>query len=248
MSVTVIGHNNHGKSSLLNALSEASLFSTSDQHETREWTQHRHNDICWYDTPGLQAEQHSQAQAEAALPTSDILLFVHALPTGELDDFECRQLRHWLAQRDAYLADHNRGVAQNRLVLTCADQLDEQESRTVMLDILAQVEGLPLGVDVVSAHRFEKGKQQQKTALMEHSGILELQQHLQQVKTHVDGARTKEADDLSQRILTAVNEQRRTLKTQRLQARQTRLQSQNDFVQRCHTVAQQLREEAAAIG
>ena len=95
LQVAIYGKYNHGKSSLLNALVGEEVFKTADIRETVKMQSHSQNGIRWIDTPGLDAdvEENDDKIANELLTSSDLLLFVHSVNEGELDNKELTFLK-----------------------------------------------------------------------------------------------------------------------------------------------------------
>ena len=93
--IVVYGKYNHGKSTFLNAwLNKDELFKTSDKRETTENKDYldEENNIIWIDTPGLDAHEDDDAKAIEAVKEADIVLLVHDIISGELDDKELKMI------------------------------------------------------------------------------------------------------------------------------------------------------------
>jgi len=100
--VTCMGLYNHGKSSLLNALTksiEEETFKTADVRETSENKALEYEDITYVDTPGLNAQEYDDKRVMDAVKESDMNLFVHKVTTGEFTEVEIKFLenvkKHW---------------------------------------------------------------------------------------------------------------------------------------------------------
>ena len=63
--VTAFGKYNVGKSSLLNTLIGSPIFAVADKRQTTENQCHEANEICWLDTPGLDADTSSNDDKHA---------------------------------------------------------------------------------------------------------------------------------------------------------------------------------------
>lgn len=132
--VVAVGKYNHGKSTLLNALSGRNAFSVADRRETRQVQTTESHGVVWIDTPGLDADvqgEDDRLAIEAATAQADLLLLVHNVRSGELDAHECAFAKKLL--RDAALRDN---VA---LVVTQKDQLTDEACAEVLRRIEAQL-------------------------------------------------------------------------------------------------------------
>ncbi|PJG83345.1 GTPase [Caviibacterium pharyngocola] len=174
--IAAVGDFNHGKSSLLNALiNQKDFFKTSDQRETTENQTYtdEENKIIWLDTPGLNADPSGSDDKKAnqgAFIYSDILLFVHNLSTGELDNAE-----------KEYLEDvvKNTPTVKKVLVLTKLDKFSQsQQQEEVINKIQEQIQGMPLDLFTVSADRYWKATEKNQPKFVELSQINELKQYL----------------------------------------------------------------------
>lgn len=185
--VTVIGKYNHGKSRLLNEMIGHAAFAVADRRETVALAEHVHEDVCWLDAPGLDADVHTADDDHALLAIwlqSDIRLFVHAAKEGELDATE-RSLLASLYQ------DGQRTLRQTLCVASQVDQLaNEEELREVVRVIGAQMPEFEL--HKVSSTRYRQGLEGGKTLLLERSGIPALKRALQHALDGVPGARAHE--------------------------------------------------------
>jgi len=119
LQVAVYGKYNHGKSSLLNALVEEEVFKTADIRETVSIQSHTKESITWIDTPGLDADVHEDddSKAKEILNKSDLLLFVHSVNEGELDEKELTFLKERYEKNNNIL-----------LILTQIDKVTEIEA------------------------------------------------------------------------------------------------------------------------
>ena len=94
--VTCVGLYNHGKSTLLNVLIKDFEFKTFKTADARETTINKtiiYNDIKYVDTPGLNAKKEDDIKVMKAIKTSDIILFVHTITTGEFNKKEIEFLK-----------------------------------------------------------------------------------------------------------------------------------------------------------
>ncbi|MDE1180938.1 GTPase [Paraburkholderia sp.] len=212
--VTVVGKYNHGKSSLLNELTDPDTFAVSDKRETVTLADSVRLGVRWMDTPGLDADvgtEDDRRALQGVWLTSDIRLFVHAAKEGELEPKE-------LALLAQLRADGERTKRQTVFVLSQVDQLaDDTELQKVRDAIAAQIPDIVL--NAVSSTRHRKGVEGGKQLMLERSGIPSLHATVQAALQHVPAARTHETaalfDELRDecRQLRAVQE--RTLDTLR---------------------------------
>ncbi len=96
ITITCIGLYNHGKSTLLNVLIKDFEFKTFKTADVRETTVNKtvvHKNIKYVDTPGLNAKAEDDKKVMEAIQSSDIILFVHTITTGELNKEEVEFLK-----------------------------------------------------------------------------------------------------------------------------------------------------------
>lgn len=189
--VAVFGKFNHGKSTLLNALIDhEGYFKASDKRETRTNADFKDekNGIIWLDTPGLDADVTGKDDFEAnkgAFVSADIVLMIHTLKAGELDKYEVEHISRLL---DASKNDNK------LLVLTQIDQITEDQQKVAVKRIKEQLPKFePI---LVSATRYLKGVTESKAKLVELSGVPELKNRIQGLKSTVAEQRNKEVNEL----------------------------------------------------
>lgn len=194
--VVVFGKFNHGKSTLLNALLGQNLFAASDARQTVVNQTHldQKRELIWVDTPGLDADvlgKDDQKAHESAMQTADIILLVHNLKTGELDHSE--------AEYFTKLLNGTAGFAKKTLlVLTQIDQVTD-EQRDQALKIIQQ-QFPDLKSHLVSAIRYQKGINENKSVFVERSGIPELIRSVEQLRSGVLQSRADEIEAIRQYV------------------------------------------------
>jgi len=218
--ITVIGKYNHGKSRLLNELIGQDIFSVADRRETVALNEHRYEQLCWLDAPGLDADvggQDDHLAQEALWCKSDIRLFVHSVKEGELDAAE-----HPLLQQLHY--DVQRSKRQTLVVLTQVDQVPDQTVLTKVIDSIQQQ--IPqFNLLPVSATRHRQGTEANKQLLIQKSGISALRQALDDAIALVPQARIHEKallfTEMRQQLKNLLNaEQQQLQQLQQLQHNQ----------------------------
>lgn len=174
--IAVCGLMNAGKSAVLNALTghlEKEFFETKAVRSTNTVQTLTHEGITFVDTPGIDANDEDDRNAWRGLATADIILFAHNLGTGTLETVEINFLKE-LKRRRPDIEDSL------LVVLTHAESASEQ--RQDRLDaisaILSPLFKAPRTLIPTSFTTFRKGVLEQKPALIEHSGINLLHQHL----------------------------------------------------------------------
>lgn len=172
---------NHGKSSLFNSLLNKNVFPEEDVRTTvttqvEPWG----NDVFLIDTPGLSAEIEDDKVAYEAYRRANVILFVHRVDTGELHKNGLDGLNQIkkLFPNDNFFAEHM------CLVLTSIDEQNASKNlSTIIGKIRADIQnycGLSgFKVFCVSNPRYRKGMAENKTTLVEKSGIPELRKYLQ---------------------------------------------------------------------
>jgi len=185
--IAVFGKYNHGKSTLLNALIGKDVFKVADKRETTSVSEYTHNQVIWIDTPGLDAdvrgEDDKQAMA-AALESADILCLVHNVKAGELDRSEMQLYKQLIRQDSNYRS-------KLILVLSQIDQVTPEDLERVVDKIHDQLPDLL--ISKVSAHRYVRGKCEDKRGFIEASGIEEFLAYLGTLKDEIGELRIKEA-------------------------------------------------------
>jgi GTP-binding protein EngB required for normal cell division len=175
--VAACGMYNAGKSTLLNVLSghtsdEDAPFATGAARCTTEVSEHHADGVVYVDTPGMDGGYGDDATAWGGLASADYLLCAHNLAVVELEEQEIVFLRS-LPARLPELA------ARFVLVLTQADCAEDESdlSRRLqgILDAFARELSFTPLYFCVSAHRFARGRREQKPAMVDRSGVSALQ-------------------------------------------------------------------------
>lgn len=174
---------NHGKSSLLNSLLDAAAFPVQDIRTTTEnKSEHWFDDVYLVDTPGLAAEGSDDAAAYAGYRRANFILFVHKTEVGELHKNEIdaiNAIKGFFDSPDFFWSHFS-------LVLTSLDAYAKNSADLnairdkSLADIQTNCGGAGFPVFVVSNTRYQKGRAENKSKLVELSGIPELRAFLQQ--------------------------------------------------------------------
>lgn len=168
---------NAGKSTLLNVLSghtsdEDAPFATGAARCTTEVSEHHADGVVYVDTPGMDGGHGDDAAAWAGLASADYLLCAHNLAVVELQEQEIAFLRSLPAKLPKL-------AARFVLVLTQADCAEDESdlSRRLqgILDAFARELSFMPRYFCVSAHRFARGRREQKPAMVDRSGVAALQ-------------------------------------------------------------------------
>ncbi|ART83431.1 hypothetical protein CBP31_13035 [Oceanisphaera profunda] len=227
--VAACGLYNAGKSTLLNALGgfvEQEHFKTAAARETRQLQTASMQGLTLLDTPGLDADCDDDNTAFKGVLQADLLLMVHNPRNGELDQQELEYLANIQAQSEQPL--HQRLM----LVLSYGGELSAAEETRLLATIHQQFIELcgdkPV-TKVVSATTYLDGVRRNKPALIAHSGVVELQQHLAE----------QHADLQSQRVI---------IRQQKQQRLRQLLQVEIDHaLQQKHQLLKQARQQLASV-
>jgi len=233
--ITVVGKYNHGKSSLLNALTGKAAFSVADKRETRSLQKTETQGVIWLDAPGLDADIQSiddEYAHQATWLESDIRLFVHAVREGELDAAELKLLQ-------ALLVDEKNS---HRAVIFVLSQADQAASDDALATILENIKGQlnnGLAIIAVSTVRYQRGLEREQPLFIEKSGMPELQQAVNKAIAQVPAARKHEQSYLFE-LLTAQLEQLHNQRKSKLQSLEFLAQAQERaFDEDLHQVLEQ---------
>jgi tRNA U34 5-carboxymethylaminomethyl modifying GTPase MnmE/TrmE len=174
--IVVCGLMNAGKSALLNALTghlEKEFFETKAVRATKVVQELTHQGITYVDTPGIDVNTDDEEQAWRGLANADIILFAHNLRSGTLETVEIEFLKA-LKRRRPDIEDCM------LVVLTHAESASEQRQERLgaIAAILAPLFQAPRVMVPTSFTSYRKGVLEQKSALINHSGINTLHQHL----------------------------------------------------------------------
>lgn len=175
--IVAYGLMNAGKSSLLNMLTqhvEEEFFKTNDVRETAEIKKFESEKYVYLDTPGLDADQADDAQAQFGASQADIVLFVHQ-PQGELEANEVKFLKD-LKQSFGSYAESNIILVISKMEKEESAKIDQIEDR--IKTQCAQEMGFAPKVFQVSNKRYQTGFIKHQDGLIAHSRINTLVEHL----------------------------------------------------------------------
>ena len=178
--IVCAGIYNAGKSTLLNALCGEDRFPTGDVPTTKTIAQAEFGGAVYIDTPGLNAQEEDDQEAEAAYASADFILFVSSMQNGNISSVEA----DWLTKLcEQYTAD---GLRQRLVyVLSNCRQVGEEERDRLRESFRADLEkacGLsPEEIFCVDSLIYLDGKAQNEPLLMEYSGIPNLKTSLTQL-------------------------------------------------------------------
>ncbi|GAB7230945.1 hypothetical protein VrSk94_46400 [Vibrio rotiferianus] len=209
--IAVFGKYNHGKSTLLNAMVGEAIFKATDKRETIENKELEQDHVIWIDTPGLDADVHKQddkAAIKGAFEMADYLFLVHQAQAGELDKYEM-QIFQQLARQDK---NYSKKMF---LVLTQIDQKSSDEvaivEEKIRQQLLTSLDLRELQIISVSAHRYNRGLQEDKAVFCEKSGIHALFDLTATLVSEIDGLRKKEMKRLKSKLLLDFSAQKEAL-------------------------------------
>lgn len=177
INIVCVGLYNHGKSTLLNVLIEdfdLRTFKTADSRETIKNKTIKYNGILYIDTPGLNAKKEDDEKVMDVIQTADIILFVHTITTGELNQKEVEFLekiqRHWSNPQDF--------IDRTVFVLSRIDNIeDDEDIAKTTFRVQEQVQNIfnySCLVAPVSAIDYKDGMIDDEIELIEDSNIQEL--------------------------------------------------------------------------
>lgn len=202
-SIVAYGLMNAGKSFLLNMLTqhiEEEFFKTNDIRETAEIKKFESEKYIYLDTPGLDANEADDAQAQFGAFQADVVLFLHQ-PQGELEANEVKFLKE-LKQSFGSYAESNIIVVLSKIEKEEQAKIDLIEDR--IKTQCAQEIGFSPKVFQVSNKRYQTGVIKHKDGLIAQSHINSLIEHLDLVAANTGKVRAQrsltEAEALSQMI------------------------------------------------
>lgn len=208
-SIVCAGIYNAGKSTLLNALCGEERFPTGNVPTTKAIARAEFDGAVYIDTPGLNAQEEDDQEAEAAYASADFILFVSSIQNGNIGAMEAK----WLAKlREQYTED---GLRQRLIcVLSNYGQVEEEERDRLRQGFQTDLEkacGLCLKeIFCVDSCIYLDGKSQNEPLLMEYSGIPNLKASLAQLIANAEDtlcrAREAELDTLRKTVTEQLSE------------------------------------------
>lgn len=188
--IVAYGLMNAGKSFLLNMLTqhiEEEFFKTNDIRETAEIKKFESEKYIYLDTPGLDANEADDVQAQFGVDQADVVLFLHQ-PQGELEANEVKFLKD--------LRESFGGYAESNIILVIS-KVDKEESEKINLieeKIKAQCVqeiGFSPKVFKVSNSLYRAGVEEHIDGLIIHSRIKSLIEYLDFVALNVEKFRAQ---------------------------------------------------------
>ena len=175
--IMVYGYYNAGKSTLLNALMGQAKAGMADRQLTAKVGEYEWNGYTLLDTPGIDAPIDHEGIANSELDTCDVVLFVLA-SSGAVEETAT-----WDAI--ARIIDRGRGlilIVNNKtgLDVTSNDYVSLTEKLRTRLQVVTEDDSIvhKVPIRLVDARTALKGRVEKKLALVEHSGVLDLESEL----------------------------------------------------------------------
>ena len=172
------GRMNHGKSSLFNSLLGREEFQAKDVRTTVKNKEVKWKDnIILVDTPGLDAVDEDTSKAYEAYYNADLIFFVHTVRTGELHDSEIEAIKKISKNfTKDYFWKHF------CLVLSFKESVDTDSLEKITQESVNAINKAcnadEFAVFAISNSRYLKGVAENKKGLINHSGILELKDYI----------------------------------------------------------------------
>lgn len=201
--VVAYGLMNAGKSFLLNMLTQHidhEFFKTNDVRETAEVKKFESEQYVYLDTPGLDANDSDDIQAQSGVSQADVVLFLHQ-PQGALEANEVRFLRELKKTFGEFADSHI------ILVLSKIEKEDQAKINLIESEIRKQCLqeiGFSPKVFQVSNKRYQTGVMKHKDGLVAQSHIKALIEHIDAIAPNTVKVRAQrriaEADALLQQL------------------------------------------------
>lgn len=171
-----------GKSSLFNAIAGNDVFETDVVRATIQNKKVELDNFALLDTPGLDACEADDIAAFTGYIDADLILFVHNLLEGELNQIEIDAVN-----QIKQLFDSQEKFFENVIfVLTCRDQKEEYKNIKEQIDIqCSKLFGYHFQkIFCVDSIGYLKGKREEKLLLVQDSGIEEL---IDEIRNRIQG-------------------------------------------------------------
>lgn len=194
--IVAYGLMNAGKSFLLNMLTqhiEEEFFKTNDIRETAEIRKFESEKYVYLDTPGLDANEADDAQAQFGASQADVVLFLHQ-PQGELEANEVKFLKELKQSFGSY--------ANSNIILVLSKIEKEEQAKIDLIEdrIKAQC-ALEIGF---SPKVFQVSNKRYQTGVIKHKDGLIAQSHINSLIEHLDLVASNAGKVRAQRSLTEV--------------------------------------------
>ena len=208
--IVAYGIMNAGKSFLLNMLTQHlddEFFKTNDVRETSEVKRFESEKYIYLDTPGLDANNADDMQAQSGVSQADVVLFLHQ-PQGALEASEVRFLKNL---KNSF-GDHAEGNI--ILVLTKIDKEDQGKIDLIETEIkkqcMAEV-GFSPKVFQISNKRYQIGTAKHKDTLVNQSHINSLINHIDAIAQNSKNVRIERCLNEMEASLNEIKNRERTL-------------------------------------
>lgn len=188
--IAVYGLMNAGKSFLLNMLTqhiEEEFFKTNDVRETSEIKKFESEKYVYLDTPGLDANQADDTQAQFGASQADVVLFVHQ-PQGELEANEVNFLKDLKHSFGSY-AGSNIIMVISKIDKEAAEKINSIEEK-IKTQCVREI-GFSPKVFQVANKRYQIGVKKRSDGLIEQSHIKALIEHLDLVAQNSEKVRAQ---------------------------------------------------------
>lgn len=178
--IVAYGLMNAGKSYLLNMLTQhisEEFFKTNDIRETATIKKFESEKYIYLDTPGLDANEEDDSQAQFGVAKADVVLFLHQ-PQGELEANEIDFLKKLSRSFGKY---SNKSII---IVLSKVEKESKEKIDAIEEAVKIQCEkeiGFSPKIFKVSNSRYKSGIAKNKNALIDQSNIKSLIGHIDDV-------------------------------------------------------------------
>ena len=215
----VYGVYNAGKSSLLNSLTghvKQEYFATRDIPETKKSKTFTQGNVCFVDTPGLDVNEQDTQVAQSNTYQADILLLVHRLSAGPVQDQDLAAMKKLVKQLTAQ---------QVLVVLTEGEIADENQE--LIAHIKQQFNGFLNEFDffVVSNSDYKTGVLTNDNELVYLSKIEAVKSRInylsKKIAKQLNKIREQNKNKIKQEILNAINMEK-IKRLEKMQEQQTK--------------------------
>jgi predicted GTPase len=212
--IVAYGLMNAGKSFLLNMLTqhiEEEFFKTNDIRETAEIKKFESEKFIYLDTPGLDANEADDAQAQFGASQADIVLFLHQ-PQGELEANEVKFLKELKQSFGSY--------AESNIILVLSKIEKEEQAKIDLIENrvkaqCAQEIGFSPKVFQVSNKRYQTGVIKHKDGLIAQSHINLLIEHLDLIASNAGKVRAQRSLTEAEALLQMIEPKEQLLQSRR---------------------------------
>lgn len=217
VNVVVFGSYNAGKSSLLNSLTnhiENEYFPIADVPQTRVNKTFETGNVCFIDTPGLDVNDDDTQQAEMGSLKGDIVIFVHKLTSGSLQ-------QHDLDAMKSVYQQHGDSNSVLFVVTACeGTKPDDDIIKELEYQVAAHLSP-DISLSLVSTTLYKRGVIESKPKFVEYSNVEQLKQELNKMVSSVtaslDVKRTKKLHSQYESYLGVIKARRVLLEKEKQQ-------------------------------